>query len=445
MLHKLNHLTSIIGTMARKLILPYQFSCLRGHNYLTYDQIGLLYQNLQTPYNQSVVELYENKVGAIIGSGRVVSFASGRMAFYALLQALEVGKNDEVLLTGFTCAVMVNAVWRTGATPVFADISLDTFGTDPEDVEKKITSKTKVIVAQHSFGIPCRIDEIAQIGKKYGIIVIEDCALTFDSSYKGTTAGNWGDAAVFSTDHSKPLNTLIGGFSYTKNNELSNRVQEIQLQSLSLDSEHQQNLVKQIVLERDFFEPRQYPRKAVFAQGKRLLSGRGRPSVFLDKDFSSTVTEHTYYPYPAQFPAVLAQLGLFEIERWKMEQKVRRQILAEYIDIVRQKGLQAILPQAYFDKDFDITPLRFVLADFKLDKALREKENFDSSWTWFRQPIIGYSGDLKQMGYEQGKCPTSESVGKIMTNWPVILYEEWRPILLRLFNELLENALVPKN
>jgi dTDP-4-amino-4,6-dideoxygalactose transaminase len=130
---------------------------------------------------EDVVREYENQLAALIGPGRGVSFAAGRMAFYAVLKALGVGSNDEVILPGFTCSVMPNAVWRTGARPVFADIEAETFGSCASGIAAKITSRTKAVVAQHSFGIPCNIPEIVELCRKRGLALIEDCAITLDS------------------------------------------------------------------------------------------------------------------------------------------------------------------------------------------------------------------------------------------------------------------------
>ena len=79
---------------------------------------------------------------------------------------------------------MANAVLRTGATPIYVDIDKDTLGMSAESLVSKITNRTKVVVAQHSFGIPCKIDKIKEIAKSHSCYLVEDCALTFGSKYK---------------------------------------------------------------------------------------------------------------------------------------------------------------------------------------------------------------------------------------------------------------------
>ncbi|MBI4130447.1 DegT/DnrJ/EryC1/StrS aminotransferase family protein, partial [Candidatus Roizmanbacteria bacterium] len=102
-----------------------------------------------------------------------VSFNSGRSALWALLKAFSIGQGDEVLVQAFTCVAVPEVVMWVGATPVYCDID-DTYNIDPNDIEKKITKKTKAIIVQHTFGIPARIREIREIGNKYNLIVIED-------------------------------------------------------------------------------------------------------------------------------------------------------------------------------------------------------------------------------------------------------------------------------
>ena len=119
------------------------------------------------------------------------------MAFFSLMQSLGIGTGDEVIIPGFTCSVMANAIIRTGAKPVYSDIDADTMGSDASAIERCITPQTKMIVAQHSFGIPCNIDEIADLAKSKGIFLVEDSALALDSRIHGKSVGTLGRCCVF--------------------------------------------------------------------------------------------------------------------------------------------------------------------------------------------------------------------------------------------------------
>ena len=106
------------------------------------------------------------KFSKIIGNGGAVSFGSARMAFYTLMKILNISSNDEVILLGSTCSVMVNAILKVGAKPIFSDIDKYTFGSSANEIRKVMSSRSKIIVAQHTFGIPCDIEEIKKLARE---------------------------------------------------------------------------------------------------------------------------------------------------------------------------------------------------------------------------------------------------------------------------------------
>lgn len=132
-----------------------------------------------------------------------VFFNSGRSAFLALLHAFGIGRGGEVIVQAFTCVAVPNSVLWSGATPIFADID-DSYNLDPKDVERKITQKTKVIVVQHTFGIPAQIDALAAIAKKHNLLLIEDFAHTMNIKMSG-------DAAFYSFGRDKVVSSVWGG------------------------------------------------------------------------------------------------------------------------------------------------------------------------------------------------------------------------------------------
>ena len=139
---------------------PY-FGFIQGHEHLSLEDLAEI-QKWVGSDNLEIIEEFEQRFAEIIGDGQTVSFAAGRMGFYALMQVLGIQAGDEVVLQGATCSVMVNAVLRNGATPVYADIDPETFGSSEAAIEKVLSPKTKMVVAQHSFGIPCDIQPIVE-------------------------------------------------------------------------------------------------------------------------------------------------------------------------------------------------------------------------------------------------------------------------------------------
>jgi len=435
---------SLLGKTMKKVnglshaLRPYRFGFVCGHGYLSGEQVSLIKRVLDVQ-DSSKIEEYEENFSKLIGMGQGISFASGRMAFFSLLKVLRIGSGDEVILPGFTCSVMPNAIWRVGASPVFADIDRGNFGSDPVQIERKITAKTKLIVVQHSFGIPCNVHDIVELGKRYGIFVVEDCAIALDSSINGIKVGNWGDAAIFSTDHSKPLNTLIGGFLYTKDGVLYDKIRNECKVLPHLDKAHQKRLFQQFIFERKYFRPGCCPRSIFIRYAKSLKNLRmgQKQFVFLEADYTRQSSSGSNYPYPAKISPFLAQLGLYELERWNREKKKREVLLHGYLSVARKSRLAQYLPQAYNDPKLEIVPLRFVFEYPQAKMLLKKMDRYiDIGWTWFREPIIGCPEGPESLGYVSGSCKTAEIAGKNIINWPCVLPENWGAKVLEVFEKL---------
>jgi hypothetical protein len=154
-----------------------------------------------------------------------VSFSRGSAALYACLKALGIGPGDEVIVTGYTCVVVANAVKFLGGKCVYADIDPRTYGTAATTTQKAISSRTRVIIAQHTFGIPADILTIRKIARQHGIFLIEDCALSIGSKYQGRVVGSVGDAAFWSGAWTKPIPCGRGGFLSVKDDQLLREIQ----------------------------------------------------------------------------------------------------------------------------------------------------------------------------------------------------------------------------
>lgn len=299
------------------------------------------YEALIEAPNLDYVNRYEKELSQFLGGGHVVTFASGRMSFYSLLKSWGIREGDEVALTGFTCAVMANAVLRTGATPIYVDIDKDTLGMSAESLVSKITNRTKVVVAQHSFGIPCKIDKIKEIAKSHSCYLVEDCALTFGSKYKSIIVGNYGDAAIFSTDHTKPLNTLIGGFVYTNDIDIATSIRAMRDDCGDLSNEHQRMILKTYIDEHrietvnhKIYIMRNY-KKALMNK----LHIHNEISPYLELETSAKIAINPYYSYPAKLPSVLAKIGLHVLEQYKANIHQRQSWLKEILQVVEKKKI----------------------------------------------------------------------------------------------------------
>ena len=160
----------------------------------------------------------EEKLAEKFESRYAVVMNSGTSTLHAALEAVGVRAADEVISPALTVIMDTTATIHANAIPVYADINPHTFNIDPRDIERKITSKTKAIIVVALYGLPCDMDEIMDISRKYGIPVIEDNAQCFMSRYKGKLVGTIGDISSWSFENSKHMSCGEGG-AITSNNE----------------------------------------------------------------------------------------------------------------------------------------------------------------------------------------------------------------------------------
>ena len=167
---------------------------------------------------------FEERLAAYIGRKYCAVFNSGTSALHALLAAYGITEGDEVIVPSFTFISTANSVLFVGARPVFADIEEKTFGLDPEDVEKRITRKTRAIIPVHFGGCPCRIDELRSIAKKHDLILIEDAAEALGARLNNKMAGAFGDAAMLSFCQNKIIATGEGGAAVTDSRKVYEKI-----------------------------------------------------------------------------------------------------------------------------------------------------------------------------------------------------------------------------
>jgi dTDP-4-amino-4,6-dideoxygalactose transaminase len=175
-------------------------------------------------YSAASTQAYEQAVESFFGAGKAVAFWKGRIAFYAILKAMGIGPGDEVIVPGYTCVMVPGPVIYAGAKPVYADIEPNGYGVNPDEVARKITPRTKAILAQHTYGLPGSVKEIRRIADRRGIALIEDCCHTFGGRVDRQLLGAFGKAAFFSGQWNKPFYTGLGGLALVHDEELARRV-----------------------------------------------------------------------------------------------------------------------------------------------------------------------------------------------------------------------------
>jgi dTDP-4-amino-4,6-dideoxygalactose transaminase len=176
----------------------------------------------------AVVAGFEREFAAWNGSRAAFAFMSGRESLSAIVAALGLGQGDEVIVPGYTCVVVANALAFAGVTPVYADIETDTYGLDVTRLDRCVTSKTRAILIHHLYGLVCR-DYLATVeyAKARGLFVVEDCAQATGAALGDVRVGNRGDAAFYSLEQSKVLTTFQGGIATSNDEAVAARLAEI--------------------------------------------------------------------------------------------------------------------------------------------------------------------------------------------------------------------------
>lgn len=202
------------------------------------NNLGRGFQLFQEEYEKKVLEVmrsgwyvlgqeleqFENEWAQYIGSKFCVGLASGLDALILAFRALDISEGDEVIVQGNTYIASVIGITSNGATPIFVEPD-ECFGIDINEVEKKITKKTKAVLVVHLYGIPCEMQGVMDLCKKYNLRLIEDCAQSHGARYHGRMTGTFGDIGCFSFYPSKNLGAFgDAGAIVTDNEELAHKI-----------------------------------------------------------------------------------------------------------------------------------------------------------------------------------------------------------------------------
>ncbi|MAH81570.1 MAG: transcriptional regulator [Rickettsiales bacterium] len=220
-------------------------------NTLTKQKIPLLdlnaqYENIKEEVKSKLLEIFDSKwfingpevdaleenIARYCNVKYAVGVSSGSDALIVALMTLNIGQNDEVITTPFSFFATAGSISRVGAKPIFCDINPDTFNIDPDQIESKITSRTKAIMPVHLFGQCADMDKITKIANKHNLSIIEDAAQAIGSSYISENglkkAGSFGDIGCFSFFPSKNLGACgDGGVITTNNEELFHKIKSL--------------------------------------------------------------------------------------------------------------------------------------------------------------------------------------------------------------------------
>ena len=183
-----------------------------------------------------LVEKFEKKFREYKKSKYSISLNSCTAALHLSLICLGIKKNDEVITTPLTFCSTVNSILHAGGKPVLADIDPKTLNIDVKKIEQKITKKTKALILVHFAGLPCEMDKICDLAKKYNLKIIEDCAHAIEAKYKKKDVGNFGEVGCFSFYVNKNITTGEGGMAIMKDKQIEQKFRFLRLHGISKDA-----------------------------------------------------------------------------------------------------------------------------------------------------------------------------------------------------------------
>lgn len=344
-------------------------------------------------------------------------YSSARAAFLDYIVSKGIGKGDEVLLPASTCSVMVEIVLASGASPTFYDIEEETYSGNLQELIHHVTSRTRAVVIQHSFGIPSPLVDAVPALHRLGLVVVEDCAVGIGSSRNGRVIGSFGDATILSFGHSKPINGFLGGALLVN----------FGTNGLTIGTAKRLSVIQRalsfffMVLHHCFANRRSNQAMNI----ANLGVGLGLRLGFSVSPYLRTRDSSTRLKNPQQiirrmprFALVRASLSL---SKWADEISLRREILQRYLHSVSADSV----PKAYFDPKNEIEPFRLLGYCKRKDDWIGELDALlDTSQVWFRAPIVAAEVPLSALGYEEGSCPSAEKLSPTVYNLPTWISEK---------------------
>jgi dTDP-4-amino-4,6-dideoxygalactose transaminase len=340
------------------------------------------------------------------------AFDSGRTSLFAILSTLGLGSSDEVLIQSYTCVAVPEPILWVGARPVYVDCLQD-LTMDPQDLERKISHNSKVLIIQHTFGLPAKIDELLAIAKKHNLFVIEDCAHTLGAEYRAQKVGTFGDASFFSFGRDKVLSSVFGGVLAVSDNAIAEKVRVI----YNSFPEPTAAWVKQQLNHPLIFSVAK-PLYSLLGLGKIIIEGSKRLKLFSkaveDVELSGGRPSFAFKKMSPTL-ALLALNQFAKLERYNQH----RQTLAKIYDEALAGFPVTIPPQESARSSIYLRYTLLIKNPSKLAVYLRKHGIMAGDW--YTESIAPKRVDYKKIHYHEDVCPTAEQLSHQSINLPTTI------------------------
>ncbi|MEQ8459916.1 MAG: DegT/DnrJ/EryC1/StrS family aminotransferase [Sandaracinaceae bacterium] len=355
------------------------------------------------------VRAYERAFARWNASRHAFAFGKGRVALSGIISAMGLGPGDEVIIPGFTCVVVPNAFRFAGVTVRFADIELDTYGPSVDAIRRLVSARTKAVLVHHLFGLVCLdYDRILDLCHTRRIRVIEDCAHATGARYRGQRIGHFGDAAFYSSEHSKVFSTVQGGMATTNDPELARGLAEFQRSSSPLDPGTLSRLLR--TCRKDYLT-NAHPHRALIRHPAALcMSSSAVASTTADE-----VRGNRPDNYRLSLAAPLAELGLSQLSKLDSLNARRRRQAAKWREWAEERGYGApwIAPES--EPVFLRYPLTVPAAVKRRPRVIEEELGVECG-VWFTSPL--HPSPERVEG-----CPNAYTAVETCVNLPCLVPE----------------------
>ena len=358
-------------------------------------------------YDDEAVSQFENSFKKWNSSKYAFSFLGGREALVTIIKALELKPGDEVVIPGYTCVVVANAFVAHNIKIIYCDIELDTYGLHADILQQKITKNTKAILIHHLYGLVCRdYERLISLAKNNNITVIEDCAQATGAMYKGIKVGNYGDVSFYSSEQTKIFNTAKGGVAVTNDENIGERLFDIQKKSSIADEDWIDRHLHTILL--NYFQFK-HPHRYFLGDIYDFMYGNKRLKAYADGEFSGRCDNN----YVRQMPAPIAKLALNQLNKIDHYNSLRRETVHKWNAWCDNNGYKRPL----IIEESEPVYLRYPV-------LVEEEKKRNSSWAREELGVnlgVWYVTHMHPTNWPVTGCPNADTAVKHCVNFPTLM------------------------
>ncbi len=365
---------------------------------------------------------YKEEIASVLrcSPDSIFLYWKGRVALYAALKAMGIGAGDEIILPAFTCVVVPNAIIYAGAKPVYVDISPEDYNLNIEKLSEAITSKTKIILCQNTFGLSSNIEEIIQLAAKKGIYTIEDCTHGFGGFYNGKPNGSYCDAAFYSTQWNKPFSTGIGGFLVVNNPSLLKKVRSLEKHKIKPSFKEKYLLSSLIIFRKYFINNFTQPflvKSFRFLSKYNLVPGSNQGSEFRTPELPED--------YFKDISSVQVKAGLKNVREINKLNAYRKKNAGDYTEFLKANNKIYVKEHFFENHIFLKYPLLVKDRNLFLKKAKSSGIMFGD---WFLSPLHPIEKDFHSWGFNEACFPEAVYAASKIVNIPTDIENNTRVI-----------------